>query len=303
MTDTPFFCSELTREAGTQQIGSAQVAKLWFLVEYPRPYGAQAIDDFWRDEFAGVHHTALSSYPESRFQLIKRKESEQKGNCKLFVGVADELQPRLYEFHLSTYHDLLTFDVPALLAGDAQYESARRREPLFLVCTNGKRDQCCARYGVVFYNEMRKRVGDDLWQCSHIGGHRFAATMISFPYGVYYGQVSPSEAQTIIELTQRGGVYYEKMRGRACYSRESQVAEYYLRDETEERSLVAFRLSDITKDDSGVWTAHFEGIEDGLMHRVKFAQSESSWETFTSCADAKPKRDIVYRLLRHEVIE
>ncbi|MFN8371483.1 MAG: sucrase ferredoxin [Anaerolineae bacterium] len=303
MADTAFLCSELTREAGTQQFGSAQIAKLWFLIEYPRPYGAQAIEDFWRDEFAGVDHTPLSAYPASRFQLIKRKESEQKADFTLFAAVADELQPRLYEFRLHTYHDLLTLDVPALLAGDAKYDSARRDTPLYLVCTNGKRDQCCAKHGVAFYHEVLKRAGEAAWESSHIGGHRFAATMIVFPYALYYGQVSAAEVQTIIELTERGSVYYEKMRGRACYTREAQVAEYYLRDATGVRALAAFKLLHITRNEDSVWTARFQALESALVHRVEFEQSDSSWEVYASCADAAPKRDFVYRLLHHGVEE
>jgi hypothetical protein len=303
MTDIPFLCSELTREAGTQQIGSAQNIKLWFLIEYPRPYGAQAIEDFWRDEFAGVDHTALSALPESRFQLIKRKESSPQAEFTLFVAVTDEMQPRLYEFRMAKYHDLLTLDMPALLSGDVRYEPMRRSEPLYLVCTNGKRDACCAKHGTAFYHEMLKRAGDAVWQSSHIGGHRFAATMIAFPYGVYYGQVSPSEAQTIIELTQHGGVYYEKMRGRVCYNTQAQVADYYVREATGTRSLSAFKLLDMKKGEDREWMAHFEATEDGLVHLIQFAQSESVWERYTSCDAQAPKRDAVYRLLRHTIVD
>jgi hypothetical protein len=303
MTETPFFCSELTREAGTQQIGSAQTVKLWFLVEYPRAYGAQAVEDFWRDEFVGVDHKPLSAHPDSRFQMIKRKESEQKENFTLFVSVADELQPRLYAFRLQKYPDLLTLDIPALLTNDSKYDAQRRSEPLYLICTNGKRDQCCAKYGVVFYREMLKCAGDSVWQSSHLAGHRFAATMAVFPHGLYYGQLSSSEAQTVVELSERSSVYYEKLRGRVCYSREAQIADYYLREATDTRSLAAFKLLEINKWDGGVWSARFQAVETDLVHHVEFAQSESAWETFTSCDADAPKRDTVYRLLKHEIVE
>ena len=33
--------------------------------------------------------------------------------------------------------------------------------PLYLVCTHGKRDRCCARYGRPLYDALRERAGPD----------------------------------------------------------------------------------------------------------------------------------------------
>ncbi|NWF70282.1 MAG: hypothetical protein HXY40_14445 [Chloroflexi bacterium] len=302
MTQPSLMCSQLAHEAGTQQFGSAQHIKIWFLLEYAQPFGANAIDDFWAQEFAGIDHKRLSAFPDSRWQLIKQQESKSSEAITLFVAVTDEVQPRLYQFKLRRYDEILQLDAEALLRGASEFERARHSAPLFLVCTNGKRDPCCAKHGLPLYHEMHKHGGGAVWQSSHIAGHRFAATMICFPHGIYYGQVAPSEAYTVIELYRAGQMYYEKLRGRACYPRAAQVAEYYLRAESRNRALDAFRLLDIRQDADQTHVARFESQEHGhLIHRVQFVESASAWETYPSCDAAVPRRDSVYKLLKYEV--
>ena len=35
---------------------------------------------------------------------------------------------------------------------------------------------------------LAERDPDAVWECSHIGGDRFAATMLLFPHGINYGR-------------------------------------------------------------------------------------------------------------------
>lgn len=56
-----------------------------------------------------------------------------------------------------------------------------------LVCTHGRRDTCCGGPGTTLFEALaaRDRSVDGLtvrtWRTSHLGGHRFAPTMVSFP--------------------------------------------------------------------------------------------------------------------------
>jgi hypothetical protein len=58
-----------------------------------------------------------------------------------------------------------------------------------LVCTHGSEDACCGTFGFPLYRRLRQHYaapsGGALraWRVSHIGGHRFAPTMLDFPHG------------------------------------------------------------------------------------------------------------------------
>jgi len=56
-----------------------------------------------------------------------------------------------------------------------------------LVCTHGRRDTCCGGPGTTMFEALAARdrsahgVTVRTWRTSHLGGHRFAPTMVSFP--------------------------------------------------------------------------------------------------------------------------
>lgn len=71
-----------------------------------------------------------------------------------------------------------------------------------LVCTHGANDACCGKFGYPVYDRLRSRhANPDLrvWRTSHIGGHRFAATLIDFPEGRYWGHLEPDHLDDLVE--------------------------------------------------------------------------------------------------------
>lgn len=70
-----------------------------------------------------------------------------------------------------------------------------------LVCTHGNVDVACSRFGYPIYEKLRKEYSDEnlrVWRCSHIGGHRFAPTLIDFPSGRYWGHLNLEILETLI---------------------------------------------------------------------------------------------------------
>src|SRR5205085_492850 len=100
----------------------------------------------------------------------------------IYVACADELQPRLYRVLLRSYNDLLDLDLSALAAGGGESEQYRVHEPLWLACTHGVHDKCCARRGLPVYAALAALPDETAWQCSHMGGDRFAANVLCFPH-------------------------------------------------------------------------------------------------------------------------
>lgn len=95
----------------------------------------------------------------------------------------------------------------ALAGGDlARFERFREDTSGFrdiLVCTHGANDACCGRFGYPVYDRLRFRhaAGNPhlrVWRTSHIGGHRFAPTLIDFPEGRYWGHLEPEHLENIV---------------------------------------------------------------------------------------------------------
>lgn len=66
-----------------------------------------------------------------------------------------------------------------------------------LVCTHGSRDRCCGQSGTLLFLELEDALaGGDIsapvriWRTSHIGGHRFAPTVLTLPDGLAWSNLS-----------------------------------------------------------------------------------------------------------------
>ena len=77
------------------------------------------------------------------------------------------------------------------------WHDAARSAPQYFVCTNGQRDLCCARFGLPTYAALRERVGERVWQTTHVGGHRFAPNVLTLPQAALYGRVQPADVDAV----------------------------------------------------------------------------------------------------------
>ena len=101
-------------------------------------------------------------------------------------------------------------------------------EPIYLVCTHGKHDPCCALRGrPVAYALAEALAPGRVWECSHVGGDRFAGNMVSLPSGLYLGRVEPEEVSAVAELIDAGRVPVHYLRGRSSLSTPAQAAQHF----------------------------------------------------------------------------
>ena len=106
----------------------------------------------------------------------------------------------------------LVVAVEALFAGQEglarferyRQETSRVRE--IMVCTHGSRDACCGKFGFPFYYTLRQEYAAPetlrVWRSSHVGGHRFAPTLMDLPEGRYWGRLEPEAVENFV---LRGG--------------------------------------------------------------------------------------------------
>ncbi|HAY83697.1 MAG TPA: hypothetical protein DCY42_01890, partial [Chloroflexi bacterium] len=153
MTETGHtFCSDIAREHNVPLMASATRGGLWFLLEYSGSYEGKAfeqseIPEQVKDYLQGVKIPGL----KTRILLIRQEDSRQRDGLHFFIGVTDPQNPRLFEYRLQSYTGILELNLAELAAQGFEDSEHLRREPLFLVCTNGRRDACCARYGPEIY--------------------------------------------------------------------------------------------------------------------------------------------------------
>ncbi|MGH3341294.1 MAG: sucrase ferredoxin, partial [Carbonactinosporaceae bacterium] len=142
---------------------------------------------------------------------------------------------------LADLRALGALDWAALANGRRPGFGAAVTQPLLLVCTHGRRDSCCARYGRPAAVALCRSY-PGVWETTHVGGDRFAANLVCLPHGTYHGQVSPSVAARVAAAALRGEIDLEHYRGRAGLAPEMQAAEWYARHETGERRADAVRV-------------------------------------------------------------
>lgn len=120
-----------------------------------------------------------------------------------------------------------------LVSGDEPTSRWREDpEPYVLVCTNGKHDACCAGHGRPIVRALRDTPWDGVvWECSHIGGDRFAGNVVVLPDGLYFGRCTAEGAQAMLAARDEGRLDATHLRGRCTLSLDEQAAEHHVRRE------------------------------------------------------------------------
>jgi hypothetical protein len=98
-----------------------------------------------------------------------------------------------------------------------------------LVCTNGRRDACCAVLGRPTALALVDSHPGAVWECSHLGGHRFAPTTLVLPTLAVHARVGLDLAETLLRDAAAGRVTADQLRGRSHLARPAQAADALVR--------------------------------------------------------------------------
>ena len=117
------------------------------------------------------------------------------------------------------------------------------------VCTNGRHDACCATYGRPLVRGLRQsRWADQVWECSHIGGDRFAGNVVLLPDSLYFGHCDVEDAERLLAAHDDGRLDLTRFRGRSTFRMAEQAAEHAVRVELGLDRLDAVRAIDALDD-------------------------------------------------------
>nr|WP_202426188.1 sucrase ferredoxin [Streptomyces sp. HUCO-GS316] len=232
--------------------GTAATARTWLLLEQPGPWGAQALTSSHLDPALGRALEAATQGTGVRIALIRRPGRHADSRTPTVRQVyAAHTRPGNAWLHAATTRDprrLLDLDFAALGAGDyrtfgsALHGRPHTGDPLALVCTNGKRDQCCALLGRPLAAELAASGVEGTWEVTHLGGHRFSPTLLVLPYGYAYGRAEAHAVKEVLHGVQEGRIVVEGCRGSSAWERPGQAAELAVRAYADEHAADALAV-------------------------------------------------------------
>jgi Sucrase/ferredoxin-like len=224
-------CSDADLAAGDDLRGTTSTFTSFVVVELRGSFGREAADDAVRALDPGLADRIAAS-PDVRPFAVR-----PVGRAEPAAGATRSARP-VFAGHSGP--------AAALHAIDALPDIDRLRalpvnipsEPLIGVCTNGSRDRCCAAKGRQIALALRDEIDGPgsaeeatIVEISHLGGHRFAPTLLVLPTGYTYGRLDVDTALEIAWAAQDGLVHPANIRGRADLPPVAQVADAYWRAE------------------------------------------------------------------------
>jgi hypothetical protein len=270
-----FRCSAASRELAEPLEGTASTVRAFLLVEAPGPWGVDAVRDCRMDDAVKQRLLALERNHRVRPLLVRRHGGGAGGGTRVFASYVHTDRPWVETAVLDDVRHLLGLDLTGLGSGETPGLTPHE-DPIFLVCTHGRHDACCAERGRPLAAAMTQAAPENTWEVSHIGGDRFAANLLVLPHGLYYGRLEPDDAVGFVEAHLAGRLDVEHLRGRSSYPFFVQAAEIYLRRHLGLHRIEPLRLA--------------EHSRHGTETRAVFAVDGSLWEVHVHAEVAEPRQ-------------
>ncbi|MYZ17094.1 sucrase ferredoxin, partial [Streptomyces sp. SID337] len=210
-------CATASRDLSEPLAGTAATARTWLLLEQPGPWGSKALTSSHLDPELGRALEKAAEGTGVRIALIRRPgrhaDCHATARHQVYAGHTVPGRTWLRGAVLDDPRQLLDLDFAALGAGDhGGFGTPHTGDPLVLVCTNGKRDRCCALLGRPLAAALTDSGTEGAWEITHLGGHRFSPTLLVLPYGYAYGRMETPAVKEILDAARAGRVRAEGCR-------------------------------------------------------------------------------------------
>ena len=249
-------CSLVSRAAGEDPAGTATPLGTRLIVETPQPWKRDVLGSRYSVE--GLQRVVEAAREDGVLgafaAVLPDREYSRRGHTRVLY-----LRRPSEPFAVFEKEDFLVPDgelvaaVEALLRGPGRSSTLDRyrQETVgvrdVVVCTHGSRDVCCGKFGYPVYDLLRRRHARSgwlrVWRSSHIGGHRFAPTMIDYPEARYWGHLEPWAAERVVArrgpISDLGRFYrgwsglgspFEQVAEREIFAREGWAWAEYLKE-------------------------------------------------------------------------
>jgi hypothetical protein len=286
------FCSDAARLRADDNAATATRIDVWILIELSQTWGRRPLlDAALPAPVQAALLRALAEIPRSRVVFIRRR-LEVRSGCRVYISRSAPVVWTM-SMDLPSLEDVA--DVPFLALAEST-DPLPSAPPVVLVCTHGQRDSCCGRRGFPLYDALRTHESLDVWQCSHIGGDRFAANAVVLPWGLYYGPVEPRDAGALAESILRNEILVDAYRGRSSMARTAQAAETFVRRTTGITARDALRVTARKTLPDGRIHVHLRD-DAGILHEVTFEPYVSTASTYLTCTAESACPIVQFRLV------
>jgi len=214
-------CSARARDTGESLAATASPGRRWLLLELATGWGPSAFRDSpGLDPVLGARIERRAFAAGFRLAAIRRPGRARHDGGHRWRWATVDCTPG---------HESIAWGEAA---GFGDYLTVPFEQPgtrsdgiLIAVCAHGRHDQCCATRGRSVAALLRAGDPEAVWECSHIGGDRFAATMLLFPHGINYGWADTLDAQKMVAEYRSGRVVLAGLRGRSVFTFGEQMAQ------------------------------------------------------------------------------
>jgi hypothetical protein len=283
------FCADESRGNDEPLYATASRVDHWLLVEYRSLWSHDAFAGSGLTEQVKAHlREQQAARRRTRLLFIRSRGRRGAPGLVAYAATSRVGEEGARRVAFEDYRDLLEHD----LAGGA---GEPVEHPLLLVCTHGKHDPCCARYGRRLYDALADELEPDwVWQSTHVGGDRFAGNLVCLPYGLYYGRLDRASAATVLDELLAARVHLDPYRGRSCYSFAVQAAERAVRLDTALLGLDDLRLVAAHRREDGAWTVAISARGRGI-EEVDLREEDGELVHLTCGSDTlrRPRRFVV----------
>ena len=244
-------CSFAADRRGDPLVGTAAPALGFLLIEQPGPWGRLALTESRLDPGVGRQVSTRAVAAGLRALLIRRPGRHGPLPRRRFA-VVDARPGREAARWGDFVADNELLDIPL-----DDSVAAPSYDPIYLVCTHGRHDTCCAIRGRPVAAALAAVRPGQTWECSHVGGDRFAGNLVALPHGLYYGRVHEGNVAEVVEAHERGQVVPRLLRGRARWLPAAQAAQQFARerygDDSDSRQIGAFEPAGTLPLGDGRW--------------------------------------------------
>lgn len=285
-------CAVTARDRGDQLFGTAAPGQRWLLIEHPGPWPRRAFETS-----SALREVAARAVRDGVRAVLIRRPGRPRAAPSAGLGASSAAlgrpAPRAWAYvdarpggegaWWSEYSDERELLEVPLVAG-----SARSTEPIHLVCAHGKHDTCCAVEGRPVAAALAAVAPAGTWECSHIGGDRFAPNLVVLPHGFYYGNLDPASAVGVIAAYRAGAVVPELLRGRSAFPPAVQAAQHYARSRTGVRGIDVLDPLGVERLDERATRVTLATVGE----RAIVATVRAGWSApaILSCAAGRPER-------------
>lgn len=263
-------CADGCTRRGDPLWASAPPVHHWLLVEQPGPWGAQQVPDSALPAEVKAALVARAARARARLLLIRRPGRTPPGPRRWAFADSRPGRERIWWSEFSDPAELVDLDLAAPRGEPSS-------DPVYLVCAHGGHDACCAIRGRPVAAALAAVRPGRAWECSHVGGDRYAANLVVLPHGLYYGQVTATGAPALVEANEAGLLDLARLRGRSALPAPAQAAQHFARLRAGERGVDSYPPRAVERVGHEVWDVDLDGPGGPVRARVRavFHRSDS----------------------------